>query len=62
MSNVILKMCAYSNISYNNEYETGISIEEWAEMSKHDRDDVMVQAMWEDIEIVASDEEGTYLD
>lgn len=60
---VILKMSAFSNITYNNEIETGITVEEWAEMSREERLEAMTDALWEDIEVIATDEEtGEYLD
>lgn len=63
MSNVVLNMSAYSNISYDRTVETGISVEEWAEMSHTERVEVMSEALWEDIEVNAMDEEtGEYLD
>lgn len=62
-NNVILKMSAYSNISYNREAETGLTVEEWAMMDQGERAQVMTDALWDDIEVSAVDEEtGEYLD
>lgn len=62
MSNVILKMTAMSNITYNNEYDTGITVEEWAEMTPEERVEVMQEALWDDIDVTPTDEEtGEYL-
>lgn len=63
MSNVIIKMGANSNITYNNEYDTYISVEEWAEMTNAEKNAVIEEAMWDDIDAAAVDEEtGEYLD
>lgn len=60
---VILKMSAFSNISYNNEVDTYVSVEEWNELSREERLEVMSDALWEDIEVSAVDgETGEYLD
>lgn len=62
MSNVILKMSAYSNITYANTYDTGISVEDWTVLSHNDQLAVMETAVWEDIEVTPVDEEtGEYL-
>lgn len=62
MSNVVFKMSAYSNISYNREVETGISVDEWAQMSDHEKVEMMQQELWEDIDISAVNEDtGEYL-
>lgn len=63
MSNVIIQMGANSNISYNRNYETYISVEEWAEMTNAEKNAVIEEAMWDDIDAAAVDEEtGEYLD
>lgn len=59
---VILKMSAMSNISYNNEVDTYVSVEDWNEMSREERLEIMSDALWEDIEVMAVDEDGEYLD
>lgn len=63
MSNVILKMTAMSNISYDTEVETYIPVEEWAEMSREERTEVMTDAIWNDIDVSAVNEDtGEYVD
>jgi hypothetical protein len=62
MSNVVIKMAANSNISYDNTYETYIPVEEWAEMDPKEREAVILEAFWDDIDASAVDEEtGEYL-
>lgn len=63
MSNVIIKMTAMSNITYNNDYQTYIPVEEWATMDPKEKGEVIMEAFWDDIEASAVDEEtGEYLD
>ncbi len=63
MSNVILKMNAMSNISYDREVDTYIPVEDWNEMSRTERIEVMSDALWDDIEVSAVNEDtGEYLD
>lgn len=51
MSQVVLKMSAFSNITYRNEYETGYTKEEWDELSDKRRDDIITEAVFEDIDV-----------
>lgn len=63
MSTVTIKMSAFSNITYNPEFETEIPVEDWNAMSREERLEILTQALWEDIEVAAIDSEtGEYLD
>lgn len=49
-TNVVLKFSAFSNITYNNEYDTGRTREEWDALTESQRDAIIDEAVWSDID------------
>ncbi len=49
---------ASSNISFNGEIDTGITREEWAQMSEKEQDQEMDQAIYGLVDIYVMNEEG----
>ena len=62
MSNVWVKITSMSNISMHTNEDTGISVEEWTTMSESEKQGVISEIVWEDIEAYAVTEEDEYLD
>jgi hypothetical protein len=57
MSQVVLKFGAFSNISHKHTYETGLTREEWDELTDAQRQTYYDEAIWDDIDAWDEDEE-----
>ena len=62
MSNVNFRMVANSNISYDREVDTEITVEEWQEMDRGEKVKVMTELLWEDIDVYPVTEDGEPLE
>lgn len=47
---VVLKFSAWSNISYDYSFDTGLTREEWDDLSGKDQEDYYHEAIWNDID------------
>lgn len=47
---VVLKFSSWSDMSYNYEYDTGIDLESWIEMSDEAQQEIYNEAIWNDID------------
>jgi hypothetical protein len=52
---VKLGYAAFSNISYEGEWDTGISREEWDEMTDNEREEEITQIVFNDIDVWVKD-------
>jgi hypothetical protein len=52
---VKLGYTAFSNISYEGEWDTGISREEWDEMTDNEREEEITQIVFNDIDVWVKD-------
>lgn len=62
MRNVWIRITAMSNISMNTSEDTGIPVEDWAKMTYEEKQTVIEEVVWEDIEAYAVTEDGEYLE
>jgi hypothetical protein len=62
VSNVVIHLDSNLNINFDHAIETDISVDEWSEMSRDERLSVLTDALWENVNAEAMDEDGEYLD